>query len=307
MIMVYTEILAFLRKASSIWTDIQGEVQALKLALPAQAIELQDLDDNDITPALANIENERAAIENSPDPGQALITAAAFFAGAVTNDKDIFKGDWNINLVLSLSPAERQLPGVVQVSALISALEGRINLALDNIRNMESNDVGVAAANVSGAVRDAGNAIRDVTTYPLLTQEVGFASSSFAAAGAAGNSNSGSNLGMTVTRAINEVLGWKSKPGDPKAFLGALNASFTCTEMEGHVKCKWTLRSYAVATDVAGGITGAQASLYTRAKEVIDLALPLLDGLHTLDPTTDKEDVEALKKVARDQMNELVK
>ena len=159
---------------------------------------------------------------------------------------------------------------------------------------------------MSGAVRDAGNAIRDVTTYPLLTQEVAFTPSSFASARATGTSNSGSNLGMTVTKAINDVLGWKSKPGDPKAFLGALNASFTCTEMEGHVECKWTPRSYAVATDVGGGITGAQASLYTRAKEVIDLSLPLLDGLYTLDPTTDKEDVEALKKVARDQMTELV-
>ena len=215
--MVYTDILKFLRQVSSIWREIQDQVQALRLALPAQAIELQGLDDNDIKPALANIENERPVIENSPNPGQVLITAATFFAGTVTNDKDIFKGDWNTNLVLFLSPAERQLPGVIQVSTLISALEDKINSSLDNIRNIESNDVGVAAANVSGAVRDAGNAIRDVTTYPLLTQEVAFTPSSFASASATGTSNSGSNLGMTVTKAINDVLGWKSKPGDPKA------------------------------------------------------------------------------------------
>jgi hypothetical protein len=306
MIMVYTQILAFLRKIRSVWSDIQEQIQALRLALPVQAIELQDLDDNRIEPALVRLDNEIPVIENSPNPGQALITAAGFFSGTVANDKDIFKGDWDTNLVSFLSPAERQLPGVVQVSTLISALEDRINLALDNIRNMESNDVGVAAANVSGAVRDAGNAIRDVTTYPLLTQEVAFTPSSIAPSGASGTASSGASIGMTVMRAINDVLGWKSKPGDPKAFLGALNASFTRTEVEGHVECKWTPRSYAVATDVGGGITGAQASLYTRAKEVIDLSLPLLDGIYTLDPTADKEDVDALKKVARDQMTELV-
>jgi hypothetical protein len=33
-------------------------------------------------------------------------------------------------------------------------------------------------------------------------------------------------------------------------------------EVEGHIEAKWTPRSYAVQTDLPGGITGAQASLY---------------------------------------------
>ena len=56
---------------------------------------------------------------------------------------------------------------------------------------------------------------------------------------------------------------------DPKGFLGALNQSFTVTEVEGHIESKWTPRTYAVQTDLAGGITGAQASLYSRAKDAL--------------------------------------
>jgi hypothetical protein len=61
-----------------------------------------------------------------------------------------------------------------------------------------------------------------------------------------------------------------------------------------------------VQTDLSGGITGAQASLYSRAKEALNQALPLLDGLYPLDPEADAEDVAALKGIARSQLTELV-
>ena len=106
--------------------------------------------------------------------------------------------------------------------------------------------------------------------------------------------------------AVGDVLGWKVKAADPKGFVGALTASFACTDVEGHTQCTWTPRTYAVQTDLAGGITGAQASLYSRAQEALNQALPLLDGLYPLDPEADAEDVTALKGIARSQLTELV-
>jgi hypothetical protein len=163
-----------------------------------------------------------------------------------------------------------------------------------------------AVSDFAGEVFDAGKsiagAIGNVTTYPVLTQEVAYAPSSSSAKACCPSAG----FGQLTLQTINDVLGWKSKPDDPKSFVGALNSAFTCTEVDGRTECAWTPRTYAVATDLAGGITGAQASIYKRAKEAIDLALPLMEGLYPLDPTSDKEDVDALKKIARSQMTELV-
>jgi hypothetical protein len=160
-------------------------------------------------------------------------------------------------------------------------------------------------------VRDAQRSTRaaeDAVAYPLLTEEVGYAPSPLA--GTSGGPPSGgrgaASLGQTVTQAVSDVLGWKIKPDDPKAFVGALTASFTCTDFEGHTQCAWTPRTYAVQTDLSGGITGAQASIYSRAQDAVNQSLPLLDGLYPLDPEADSEDIAALKGVARSQLTELV-
>ena len=105
-----------------------------------------------------------------------------------------------------------------------------------------------------------------------------------------------SSIGQTANQAISAVLGWKPRSDDPKAFLGALTQSFTLTEVEGHVESKWVARSYAVQTDVVGFIDGAQASIYSRAKEALDQSSPLLDGLYALDPTAEQEDARCLPR-----------
>jgi hypothetical protein len=156
-------------------------------------------------------------------------------------------------------------------------------------------------------IRNATRAAEDAVAFPLLTEEVGYAPSPLARpAGAPSGGRGPTSLGQTVTQAVNDVLGWKIKPDDPKGFVGALTASFTCTDVEGHTQCTWTPRTYAVQTDLSGGITGAQASLYSRAQDALNQSLPLLDGLYPLDPEADPEDIAALKGVARSQLTELV-
>src|SRR5205085_2206535 len=122
-----------------------------------------------------------------------------------------------------------------------------------------------------------------------------------------GSGGSAQGLGQVASQAISDALGWKPSSTDPKGFVGALTQSFTLTEIEGHVESTWNPRTYTVQTDLAGGITGAQASLYTRAKDAQDNCLRLLDGLYPLDPTADTEFVKALREMAKSQIVEIVK
>jgi hypothetical protein len=165
---------------------------------------------------------------------------------------------------------------------------------------------GIILQGARKAAKVAANPLVDLGAYPILTEEVGYPPSPLSApSGPAGGSGS-SSLGQVVNKAVSEVLGWKFKAGDTKGFVGALTQSFSLTEIEGHTESKWTPRTYIVQTDLAGGITGAQASIYSRGKEALDQSLPLLDGLYTLDPEADAEDVIALKAVVKSQFSELV-
>lgn len=155
-------------------------------------------------------------------------------------------------------------------------------------------------------VAKATEAVEDAVTYPVLTEEIGYAPSPLARPSTSTGTGGGMSLGQMATKAINDVLGWKMKSDDAKGFMGALSASFTGMEVDGHTEWKWSPRTYAVQTDLSGGITGAQASIYTRAKDALDKSLPLLDGLYALDQDADQEDVAALKAVARSQLTELV-
>lgn len=163
------------------------------------------------------------------------------------------------------------------------------------------------AERIAGSIGTATHSVEDAVTYPVLTEQVGYPPSPLAApSGAPAAVPGAAPLGQIATKALSDVLGWKLKPDDPKGFVGALTASFTCEEVEGHTECTWTPRTYAVQTDLAGGISGAQASIYARAKDAVDQSLPLLDGLYPLDTEADLEDVAAVKSIVRSQMTEAV-
>jgi Putative Ig domain len=161
----------------------------------------------------------------------------------------------------------------------------------------------MAANDSERLTRDVENAV----TYPILTEQVSFPRSGGGPTTGISSSPTGAGLGQTAALAIGDVLGWKVSSTDPKGFVGALTQAFTLTDVEGHVESTWNPRTYAVQTDLGGGITGAQASLYTRAKDALDQSLSLLDGLYPLDPEADPEYVRALREMARSQMTEIVR
>jgi hypothetical protein len=193
-----------------------------------------------------------------------------------------------------------------QVANTVNAAAGQVANTVNAAAGQMANTVNAAAGQMAGSANQVVTAVNAATAFPILTEEVGYPPSPLASPGKGGGAGGSSQLGQTAMKAIADVLGWKPNASDPKGFVGALKASFSCQEVEGHTECVWTPRTYAVQTDIGGGITGAQASLYTRAKDAIDESLKLLDGLYPLRPDADEEFIQATREIVRNQLTQLV-
>ena len=147
----------------------------------------------------------------------------------------------------------------------------------------------------------------DNQAYPVLTEEVptDMISRSSSFGGSGGGSMGLAPIGKMAENAIRDVLSWRAKVNDPKSFMLALNQSFALKDVEGHTEFTWTPRTYTVQTDM-GAITGAQASIYARAKVALDQSMPLLDGLYALLPTLNQEDLDSVREMVRSLFTELV-
>lgn len=141
----------------------------------------------------------------------------------------------------------------------------------------------------------------DALSFPVLTEEVNFPGG----LGQVGTSSGTAPLGQKVNIALREILGWRPRANDPRGFLASLNQSFEVKEVEGHLYWTWRPRTFAAEADL-GAITGAQASIYTRARAALDQSLPLLDGLKPLRADHDLEDIDAARAIVRSSFTELV-
>ena len=176
---------------------------------------------------------------------------------------------------------------------------GRIADTAAGIRS-DAQQVGSVIAWQTRRVADATEAM---SAYPLLTEGINSPGTPRGSATVGGASPA---IAQSVEVSLRQVLGWKPRTDDPKGFVSALTQSFALNETAGHTVAQWQPRTYAVQTDLSGGITGAQASIYTRAKGAIDESLRLLDGLVPLRQNADPEDTAALKSIIRMQLQELV-
>ena len=116
----------------------------------------------------------------------------------------------------------------------------------------------------------------------------------------------GDNGSAIVSGEIQEVLRWRPRLSDPQGFLGALEQSFERKDVGGTPDYTWKPRSYVVITDLSGEITGAQASLCSRAKLAVDESSRLLDGLEPLNPAFDEENFDANVTIIQQRMSEIV-
>ncbi|MFI5694501.1 hypothetical protein ACIA58_21800 [Kribbella sp. NPDC051586] len=132
--------------------------------------------------------------------------------------------------------------------------------------------------------------------FPLLTTDA------VARPSSAGGT---SDQGPVVSAAIRDVLGWRPRVEDPKAFTAALSASFELSTVEDHVIAKYVPRGVAVQADL-GGVTGGQASLYLRAKSAHEQITRMLDSLQPLRTDADPQDCEAYRTLVRDSVRRVV-
>lgn len=148
-----------------------------------------------------------------------------------------------------------------------------------------------------------GEAFTDLAAYPVLTEEISTIGPPAPAPGGGGRGTG--DYGQVVGQVVRDVLGWR--PGaDVSGFQAALTGAFKLREVEGHTEWTWQQRGYAVQADM-GALTGAQASIYARAKSALDQILPLLAGLTPLNPALfPPQDLEAIRTVITTELQELV-
>ena len=139
-------------------------------------------------------------------------------------------------------------------------------------------------------------AFTDLAAYPVLTEEVSTTGVPAPVAGGTGGGGGGAGYAQAVDQVIRDVLGWRPG-GDLAGFQAALSGAFSLREVEGHTAWTWQQRGYAVQADM-GALTGAQASIYARAKAALDQIRPLLAGLTTLNPAKyEPQDLETIRSV----------
>jgi hypothetical protein len=155
-----------------------------------------------------------------------------------------------------------------------------------------------------------GNPSTPTTTAPCaafarLFPRVARLLTTAAAARGGAQSTAATDQAPAVTAAIRDVLGWRPRTQDTKAFTAALDASFRLDRVEGHIEARYVPRGFAIQADL-GGVTGGQASLYTRAQAAHQQITRILDALKPLRPDSDPEDCEAYRGLVRDSVRQIV-
>lgn len=180
--------------------------------------------------------------------------------------------------------------------ALITGLD---ELATADLQELE--EAGTFPAGPSFNIARLRSTVDDLASYPILTSDGGgFPSID-------GPMGGGTvTVQRTVDSAVRQVLGRLPKYTDAKAFVAALSASFELTEVQGHTITSWRPRGYVGQTELGGSVSGAQASLYARARDALGAAVPVLHGLTPLRPDADLQEVEAARGMVEAEFRAVV-
>ncbi len=301
--MIYEMVNDHLQILEQQWNDLAVTFQLLAQAPPGSSLPAPfgNPDPNgppvglqlDCVNAAFAVEGVRAGIEASrPEIDPLLMAAATAFAASDT----------------ALQPVIATFEGLVfsTPSATDSAEVTDCRRELTNLRDLIGRgrqDLGeiMTPAGQRFNIRGIHGAVDNLASYPILTSGNG-AYPAMPATAASG----GGSMARTIDDAMREVLGRNPRPNDTRSFIAALTQSFTITQFEGQSEYAWVARGYAGQTELGGGVSGSQASLYTRAKVALNNVLPLLDGLTSLLSDSDPQLVSAGQAVVRAQLTELV-
>jgi hypothetical protein len=302
--MIYEMVGRFLDELQNRWTLLQDALTKLENALPAPDLSVRPQVEtvlSGIPPLLAGIVDPRSDPGDFPDVATLLAKASQ-----ILNDSSQFVSTQLLPqlvasgaLGLAVGSDDPAVAGAAQgVTARLGELRQHIERCLEQIALINS-DAG-SRANLSGIRHTVDN----LSAYPVLTQETG----STGGSPAAGSSGAGTrSLGAIVENTLRDVLGWRPKKDDSKGFVAALTQSFVGHEVEGRTEYTYTPRTYAVQVQAdMGAVTGAQASIYARAKAALDQSTILLDRLFPLDPAADPQNTDADRAITRSDLTELV-
>lgn len=118
--------------------------------------------------------------------------------------------------------------------------------------------------------------------------------------------NPGGSLQEIVNSAFDGVL-CRHSHTEAKSFIEALKKTFSPQQNNGRTNYVWIPCSYNTAQSELGGtVSGAQASLYHRAKAALNEMLPLLDRLSPLNSAADPQNLESARAIVRTEIVELV-
>ena len=211
-----------------------------------------------------------------------------------------FKDEWHARVKTAFDP---DFPKTPDESAQITSVREEIDDLGVFIRRRQEDLLGVSSLIGERAnIQRIRGSVEDLGSFPILTSDVDVTAPTRPVGGATG----GSGLESRISSALREVLGRVPRLGDPRSFKAALTQSFELREVEGHTVATWTPHSYIGQTELGGGVTGAQASLYSRASVALDHALPLLDGLYALKAEADRDEVDAIRAIVRSELIEVV-
>jgi hypothetical protein len=132
----------------------------------------------------------------------------------------------------------------------------------------------------------------------VVTEQIG-------SAAAAAPTNGGAPSAV-IERQLRNILGWTPKPADTSGLVRALEKSFSSREEQGVTRWYYTPRGTAIPLDAAE-VTGAQGSLYLRAKGAVDDMLVLLEALEPMrEEAADEDAVEAIRAIVRYTLSAVV-
>ncbi len=186
--------------------------------------------------------------------------------------------------------------GIVQARLL--DLRDLFDRVLERLESIQSIPAGPAAS-----LADIASNVGDLTTYPILTQET---PPNWNSPGPGFSTMGTSSVGLMVENAISSVLGHRPRMADTKSFLTALTQSFKCTQVGGRAVCEWVERAAVGTTELGIALTGAQASIYERAKDALGRSLDQLRILTSLRSDEDVQEIDAARVIVETEFTQLV-
>lgn len=124
--------------------------------------------------------------------------------------------------------------------------------------------------------------------------------------GSPSRSRTSGDLQTIVDNAFTDVLGRNLNVGNLKTFIASLEQAFPGEQDGAKTKYLWNPRTYAVLSELGGGISGAQASIYHQARSAWEDIEPLLNNLTPITLKADTEKAEAIRAIVQTEMIELV-